>query len=274
MNCDIKKIVDMALEDEELETKEFPYIQDMIIDKMNEELMKLPKANVDEAWHEIIPKTGDEFLYPILKGFQQERGIKLYTEELEKNLTLHPMRKRASEVLGSGLNELDGFYEKIKEQKAEVLLLGPVERGFIYLVKAGDFYVVKPLQGKEENKIALVASELGIGPKVEQISEGWIAEEFVKGPKLSQLFLTSKQRGKILGHIFGNLHGKDISYNDSFDRHLFACKRGPVLIDYGVASFKKDFSEDMKYIKDYLNNKKGAMKSFMKVYNVSMKNDG
>ena len=59
MKCDIKKIVDMALEDEELETKEFPYIQDMIIDKMNEELMKLPKANVDEAWHEIIPKTGD-----------------------------------------------------------------------------------------------------------------------------------------------------------------------------------------------------------------------
>jgi predicted Ser/Thr protein kinase len=242
----------------------------MDVRKLIEKVLR-EKPEIDnfcDVQFELAVKKGingpsEEVIYQVL----QEMGFKLYTPELEKNLPLL-MPRRASEILGSMLvNELKNFYELAKKTKAQVQLIETAERGYIWWCKAGKKeYIIKPLQSKEEFKIAPLAAKIGVGPKIFEINLESLVEEFIAGPCFGDFDMKPEKLGECLGRIYGLLHKEGILYGDRIIDHLFfPPRRKPVLIDYGSSEFGKNFSFDSDMAHMHLKSD-AAKVSFANVY--------
>ena len=256
----IKELIERVLEEGELDERTLPYIQSALAANMVLHSDGEPDTDLQ------LRLLDDNSMYEILQGMQDSHDVRLYTPELESRFRLHPMRRRASEILGHGLSKLPSFYDKAKGGEAG--LLGPVERGFIYIIKIGETrYMVKPIQGDKEHIVAPIASELRVGPIIEEINEEWLAEEYVEGPELQYVRAKPNAVAQVLARVYGLLHERRIVYNDRFHDHLLLPnpERGPVLIDYGASHIGDDFSGDLERVEKYLDNKR-AWRQFEKSY--------
>lgn len=266
----VKKVLDSG----EVEKRAYPFIQN----ESNVAILLEMQSTDKKEWKKFVELQGkindEKFFYPLIEGLQNEYGIKLYTDELRKNLELGEMSKRQSEALGNGLEVLD-FYEKMKKEIARVdIWIQNAERGYIYFTEVDNqLYVIKPLQKKEEAAIAREASEIGIGPKLEETKDGWLVEKMVEGFPLSSYEKDAETTASLFGEFLPILHVLNIVYNDDIERHLIIAEENPVLVDYGV-SFKakkeEDFLVDLKNVRNYLGDN-GAKKIFAEKYEKSIK---
>jgi predicted Ser/Thr protein kinase len=196
-------------------------------------------------------------LYALIEEFQEQFGVRFFSEDLAQNLKLRDMHIRQREILGTAFENLPGFYKQAQKAYAEVGVFTVAERGYVYSVRIkGKEYVLKPIQGYEnEQRIAQRASDIGIGPHIVEVTHAWLAEEYVVGVPFFRAGISEQDAAPILAHVFGTLHRNQITYFDGFDDdrgHLILTERGPVLLDYGVAELSTDTARDIRRVSRYL----------------------
>lgn len=225
-----------------------------VVDKANPEERTFPLIQSEmiiQGTPEIINELRDEErLYAMMQELQEKHDIRLYTPELTKHLRLFPMNRREVEVLGTGLNQLKRYYEKMKAEKAHVQLLSIGERGYIYVTKVGnEISVIKPLQDEKEYIIAPLAANPG--PEIRDISNRWMAEEYIPGDCVLSTMPLEKA-AELLGYTLGTIHRRGIVYNDEFTDHFLLAEKRSRIIDFGIAYQGNDFYEDVKNSEIYL----------------------
>ncbi len=239
----LQDLVERVVADMPLEDRTFPRIQN--------ELMV--EAGEIQLVHEALQ---EDDLYELLEDIAGEYGLQLFTPELIQHMELESMSRRQIEVMGSSMQHLPIFWEKVKNKKSQATLLDIAERGFVYHVRVGrKRYVVKPIQGEEEPEIAQVASDIGVGPEVVEVTPEWIAEEYVEGVPLYKSGITKHPAVPWLAKVFGTLHRNGIAYIDDFSDsrgHFIFNPKGPKLIDYGVASRRRSTEYDLEHVEVYL----------------------
>ena len=120
--------------------------------------------------------------------------------------------------------------------------------------------VIKPCQSPGEADIAAIAGDLGLGPKQLSSIDGFLTEEFVSGPFLTDLKPeeASAERmhniGLELGTALSLLHAAGICYNDATvadpdgRSHTILLPGGGIcLIDFGVALLLRDHPENLTF---------------------------
>lgn len=113
--------------------------------------------------------------------------------------------------------------------------------------------VIKPCQSPGESGVAKIAGDLGLGPRQLPSIDGFLTEEFVRGPFLTDLnpseATTERMHGigYRLGTTLSRLHGAGICYNDATvsdpdgRSHTILLSDGGIrLIDFGVALLLRD----------------------------------
>lgn len=113
--------------------------------------------------------------------------------------------------------------------------------------------VIKPCQSPGEDEIARLAGDLGLGPRQYPSIDGFLTEEFVRGPFLTELDAedASPERmrdiGRRLGEALVRLHGAGICYNDATvsdpegRSHTILRPDGSIrIIDFGVSLLLRD----------------------------------
>jgi len=120
-------------------------------------------------------------------------------------------------------------------------------RGLVAIVQTpSKGIVIKPHQSEGEESIAQRAADLGVGPRQLPSLPGHLTEQFIAGPKFSQLDRAEEtlanvyEFGRAFGQMLRVLHNNDLFYNgqalcdDRGKSHLILPKSGtPVLIDFG-----------------------------------------
>jgi len=252
----VKDLVEEVLKDSSLPVKHYGLIKNETI------LREIEKNKKDSGL--LCEICDDEVFYPILKELQNKYNIKLFHEKLTKDINVflagRPGEKniRAAEALGYAFTHLKSFYRKAKEQKATIVALPAPERGYVFSVKLKEgSYVIKRYENVvNEPKIAKIASDIGVGPKIEEMGRGWFVEEFIPGNALEyQKNTRVKDVAQSLGKIVGLLHNQGIIYHDSFERHLYINNKKPILIDYGSAFFGIKVYIDIWRIQGYRDTK-------------------
>ena len=120
--------------------------------------------------------------------------------------------------------------------------------------------VVKPCQSTREVEIAAIAGDLGVGPAQLPTIDGFITEEYVDGPFLTQLEAgdATPERmhavGAALGESLHRLHAAGVCYNDATisdpegRSHLILRPDGQIrLIDFGVALLLDNHPESLAF---------------------------
>lgn len=120
--------------------------------------------------------------------------------------------------------------------------------------------VIKPCQSPGESEIAHIASDLGLGPRQLPSIEGFLTEEFVSGPFLTDLSReeASAERmhgiGYELGAALSRLHAAGICYNDATvsdpdgRSHTILVSGGGIrIIDFGVALLLRDHPANLTF---------------------------
>lgn len=120
--------------------------------------------------------------------------------------------------------------------------------------------VIKPCQSPREAEIALVAGELGLGPRQFASIDGFLTEEFVDGPFLTELDDSdvSPARmhaiGQQLGTALARLHRAGVCYNDALvadpegRSHTILQTDGSIrIIDFGVALLLRDHPANLTF---------------------------
>lgn len=120
--------------------------------------------------------------------------------------------------------------------------------------------VVKPCQSQGEADIARIAGDLELGPRQFPSVEGFITEEFVRGPFLTDLGRddASPERmhriGCALGMGLSQLHAAGICYNDATvadpdgrSHTILMPGDGIRIIDFGVALLLQDHPENLTF---------------------------
>ena len=120
--------------------------------------------------------------------------------------------------------------------------------------------VIKPCQSPGEADIAAIAGDLGLGPKQLPSIDGFLTEEFVSGPFLTDLGPdeASPERmhgiGLELGTALSRLHVAGICYNDATvsdpdgRSHTILLPGGGIrLIDFGVALLLRDHPANLTF---------------------------
>ena len=120
--------------------------------------------------------------------------------------------------------------------------------------------VIKPCQSPGEADIAAIAGDLGLGPKQLPSIDGFLTEEFVSGPFLTDLRPdeASTERmhgiGVDLGTALSRLHAAGICYNDATvsdpdgRSHTILLPGGGIrLIDFGVALLLRDHPANLTF---------------------------
>ncbi len=108
--------------------------------------------------------------------------------------------------------------------------------------------VVKPYQSAREDQVAVIAGELGVGPRQLESLPGYLTEEYARGqfftslPEQRCLPREMEAVGRALGTMFRRLHDAGIYYNDASlsdpqgRAHLIVdAEGGCLLIDFGVS---------------------------------------
>ncbi len=120
--------------------------------------------------------------------------------------------------------------------------------------------VVKPCQSPSENVIAQIAGDLKLGPRQFPSIDGFLTEEFVSGPFLTDLSRddASPERMHRIGHALGmalsQLHASGICYNDATvadpggRSHTILLPDGGIrIIDFGVALLLRDHPANLTF---------------------------
>ena len=120
--------------------------------------------------------------------------------------------------------------------------------------------VIKPCQSPGEPEIARIAGDLGLGPRQLPSIEGFLTEEFVHGPFLTDLNpeAASPERMHGIGHELGaavsRLHAAGICYNDATvsdpdgRSHTILVSGGGIrIIDFGVALLLRDHPANLTF---------------------------
>ncbi len=120
--------------------------------------------------------------------------------------------------------------------------------------------VVKPCQSPGEADIAQIAGDLQLGPSQFLSIEGFLTEEFVRGPFLTDLSAedASPERMRNIGHALGTalsrLHAAGICYNDATvadpdgRSHTILLPDGGIrIIDFGVALLLRDHPANLTF---------------------------
>jgi len=120
--------------------------------------------------------------------------------------------------------------------------------------------VIKPCQSPGESEIAHIASDLGLGPRQLPSIEGFLTEEFVSGPFLTDLSPeeASAERmhgiGRELGAALSRLHAAGVCYNDATvsdpdgrSHTILASGGGIRIIDFGVALLLRDHPANLTF---------------------------
>lgn len=120
--------------------------------------------------------------------------------------------------------------------------------------------VIKPCQGPGEAEIARIAGDLELGPRQLPSIQGFLTEEFVRGPFLTDLSVdeASPERMHGIGHELGTalsrLHAAGVCYNDATvsdpdgRSHTILRSEGSIrLIDFGVALLLRDHPANLTF---------------------------
>ena len=120
--------------------------------------------------------------------------------------------------------------------------------------------VIKPCQSPGETEIAAIAGDLEVGPRQFSSIPGFLTEEFVNGPFLTDLKgeEVSPERmrsiGQRLGAALSKLHAAGICYNDATvsdpdgRSHTILLPDGDIrIIDFGVALLLRDHPENLTF---------------------------
>ena len=120
--------------------------------------------------------------------------------------------------------------------------------------------VIKPCQSPGESEIAGIAGDLGLGPRQLPSIDGFLTEEFVPGPFLTDLNpeAASAERmygiGNELGTAVSRLHAAGICYNDATvsdpdgRSHIILASGGGIrIIDFGVALLLRDHPANLTF---------------------------
>ena len=119
--------------------------------------------------------------------------------------------------------------------------------------------VVKPCQSPGEAGIAEIAGQLEWGPRQLPSIEGFLTEEFVSGPFLTDLSpeeATADRMhgiGRELGTALSGLHAAGVCYNDATvsdpdgRSHTILSTSGIRLIDFGVALLLRDHPANLTF---------------------------
>ncbi len=120
--------------------------------------------------------------------------------------------------------------------------------------------VIKPCQSPGESEIAHVAGDLGLGPRQLPSIDGFLTEEFVPGPFLTDLTpeeATAERMHSIggeLGTALSRLHAAGICYNDATvsdpdgRSHTILLPEGGIrIIDFGVALLLRDHPANLTF---------------------------
>lgn len=120
--------------------------------------------------------------------------------------------------------------------------------------------VIKPCQSPGESEIAHIAGNLGLGPRQLASIDGFLTEEFIHGPFLTELspHEASAERmhgiGYELGAALSRLHAAGICYNDATVSdpdgrcHTIPVSDGGIrIIDFGVALLLRDHPANLTF---------------------------
>ena len=120
--------------------------------------------------------------------------------------------------------------------------------------------VIKPCQSPGEAEIARIAGDLELGPRQLPSIRGFLTEEFVRGPFLTDLSPdeASPERmhsiGYELGTVLSRLHAAGICYNDATvsdpdarSHTILRSEGGIRLIDFGVALLLRDHPANLTF---------------------------
>lgn len=120
--------------------------------------------------------------------------------------------------------------------------------------------VIKPCQSPAEAEIARIAGDLNLGPSQLPSVEGFLTEEFVRGPFLTDLNPdeAAPERmhgiGYELGSTLSRLHAAGVCYNDATvsdpdgRSHTILLPDGGIrLIDFGVALLLRDHPANLTF---------------------------
>jgi len=119
--------------------------------------------------------------------------------------------------------------------------------------------VIKPCQSPGEADIAEIAGQLELGPRQLLSIDGFLTEEFVSGPFLTDLRpeeATADRMhgiGRELGMALSGLHALGVCYNDATvsdpdgRSHIILSPSGIRLIDFGVALLLRDHPANLTY---------------------------
>ncbi len=120
--------------------------------------------------------------------------------------------------------------------------------------------VIKPCQSPGETEIAGIAGDLGLGPRQLPSIDGFLTEEFVHGPFLTDLNPeeATAERMHGIGHELGiglsRLHAAGICYNDAMvsdpegRSHTILRANGSIrLIDFGVSLLLRDHPTNLTF---------------------------
>ena len=120
--------------------------------------------------------------------------------------------------------------------------------------------VIKPCQSPGESEIAHIASDLELGPRQLPSIEGFLTEEFVPGPFLTDLSPgeVSAERMHGIGYELGTallrLHAAGICYNDATvsdpdgRSHTILVSGGGIrIIDFGVSLLLRDHPANLTF---------------------------
>ena len=120
--------------------------------------------------------------------------------------------------------------------------------------------VIKPWQSPGESEITQIAGGLGLGPRQLPSIDGFLTEEFVRGPFLTDLSpqeATGERMHSIgyqLGTTLSRLHAAGICYNDATvsdpdgrSHTLLSSDGGIRLIDFGVALLLRNHPANLTF---------------------------
>ena len=120
--------------------------------------------------------------------------------------------------------------------------------------------VIKPCQSPGESEIAKIAGDLGLGPRQLPSIDGFLTEEFVHGPFLTNLSPdeATAERMHVIGYELGaalsQLHAAGICYNDATvsdpdgrSHTILASGGGIRIIDFGVALLLRDHPANLTF---------------------------